>query len=171
MPEGDFDPARMLAALENAGARFILIGGMAAILHGDVGVTVDVDVVPDPEPANLDRLARALRALGARIRAVGVPEGLAFDCSAAFLRHLAPDAILNLTTQAGDLDLTFRPSGTQGYADLRRDATLVEAAEGLRILVASLADVIRSKEAAGREKDRLALPRLRRLLDRVSEDG
>jgi hypothetical protein len=39
----------------------------------------------------------------------------------------------------------------------------------LHIRVASLADIIRSKEAAGREKDRLALPRLRRLLDRLSE--
>ncbi len=160
----------MLAALESAGARFVLIGGMAAILHGDVGVTVDLDIVPDHEPGNLDRLARALLELGARIRAAGVPEGLAFDCSAAFLRNLSPDAILNLTTRAGDLDLTFRPSGTQGYADLRRDAIEVEAADGVRVLVASLADVIRSKEAAGREKDRLALPRLRRLLDRVSED-
>ncbi len=160
----------MLTALESAGARFILIGGMAAILHGDVGVTVDLDVVPDREPENLDRLARALRALGARIRTAGSPEGLSFDCSAAFLRNLPPDAILNLTTRAGDLDLTFRPSGTQGYADLRRDAIEVEATVGVRVLVASLADVIRSKEAAGREKDRLALPRLRRLLDRVSGD-
>ena len=82
-------------------------------------------------------------------------------------RRLAPDAILNLTTQAGDLDLTFRPSGTEGYADLRRDAVKIEAADGVQLLVASLADVIRSKEAAGREKDRIALPRLRRLLDRT----
>lgn len=175
MASGDFDPGRMLAALAEARVRFVLIGGMAAILHGDVGVTVDLDVVPQRERANLDRLAGALRTLGARIRAEGAPEGLAFDCSGAFLRNLAPDAILNLTTAAGDLDLTFRPSGTQGYADLRRDATLVEAADGVRILVAALADVIRSKEAAGREKDRLALPRLRRLLDRrtrgPSEEG
>jgi hypothetical protein len=101
-----------------------------------------------------------------------VPEGLPFDCSAAFFRNPAPDAIVNLTTRAGDLALAFRPSGTQGYADLRRDAIEIEAADGLRILVASLADVIRSKEAANREKDRIALPRLRRLLDRLrAEDG
>jgi len=117
----------------------------------------------DAEPKNLDRLAIALRSLEARIRT----ERLLFDCSGAFFRHLAPDAILNLTTQAGDLDLTFRPSGTERYADLRRDALEIEAADGVQILVASLADVIRSKEAAGREKDRIALPRLRRLLDRT----
>jgi hypothetical protein len=160
----------MLAALREADVRFVLVGGMAAILHGDVGVTIDLDVVPEREPENLDRLAGVLRTLGARIRSEGAPEGLAFDCSGRFLRNLGPDSILNLTTRAGDLDLTFRPSGTEGYADLRRDAIEIEAAEGVRILVASLADVIRSKEAAGREKDRLVLPRLRRLLDRIESE-
>jgi len=130
-------------------------------------VTVDLDIVPQLDDDNLDRLARALRELGARIRTEGEPEGLAFDCSGRFLRNLAPDAILNLTTRAGDLDLTFRPSGTQGYPDLRRDAAEIDAGDRVHVLVASLADVIRSKEAAGREKDRLALPRLRQLLDRL----
>ena len=167
MSSDEFDPARVLAALRSADVEFVLIGGMAAILHGDVGVTVDLDIVPAPGRANLERLAAALRSLDARIRTEGEPEGLPFDCSPAYLRRLGPDAILNLTTRAGDLGLTFRPSGTEGYSDLRRDAVEVEAADGLRILVASLADVIRSKEAAGREKDRLALPRLRRLLDRT----
>jgi len=167
VPSGDFDPDRMFSTLADAGVRYVLIGGMAAILHGDVGVTVDLDIVPQLDDDNLDRLARALRELGARIRTEGEPEGLAFDCSGRFLRNLAPDAILNLTTRAGDLDLTFRPSGTQGYPDLRRDAAEIDAGDRVHVLVASLADVIRSKEAAGREKDRLALPRLRQLLDRL----
>jgi hypothetical protein len=165
----DFDPVEMLRVLRDAEVRFILVGGMAAILHGDVGVTVDLDIVPEREPGNLERLASALRALGARSRTEGVPEGLAFDCSGRFLQSLAPDSILNLSTRAGDLDLTFRPSGTEGYPDLRREAIEIEAARDVRILVASLADVVRSKEAAGREKDRVALPRLRRLLDRLAD--
>ena len=167
MTDGDLDPVRMLAVLHNAGVEFVLIGGMAAILHGDVGVTFDLDVVPAREADNLDRLALALRTLDARIRAADAPGGLVFDCSGAFFRSLPEDAILNLTTVAGDLDLAFRPSGTQGYADLKRDAEEIEAAEGVRTLVASLADVVRSKEAADREKDRMALPRLRRLQDRL----
>lgn len=170
MASREFDPVRMLSALTKEKVRFVLIGGMAAVLHGDVGVTIDLDVVPDREAANLERLARALRRLGARIRTEGQPEGLAFDCSAEFFRNLSPDSIVNMTTQAGDLDVTFCPSGTQGFQDLRRDAIEIEAAESLHIMVASLADVIRSKEAAGREKDRLALPRLRRLLDRLRQD-
>lgn len=74
--------------------------------------------------------------------------------------------MLNLTTRHGNLDLAFRPSGTRGYEDLRRAATEVSI-HGTPVVVASLADVIRSKEAAGRERDRLALPTLRRLLERL----
>ncbi len=171
MASGDFDPERMLAALADCEVQFVLIGGLAAVLYGDVGVTVDVDVVPERSRDNLGRLARALVGLQARIRTEGEPEGLVFDCSAAFFYNLAPDAIVNMTTESGDLHVTFRPSGTQGFADLRRDAIEIEAGDQLQILVASLEDVIRSKEAAGRERDRLALPRLRRLLARLHSDG
>jgi hypothetical protein len=171
MARGDFDPKAMLSALAGHDVRFVLIGGMAAVLHGDVGVTVDVDVVPDRSPDNLARLARALRDLGARIRTESEPKGLPFDCSPQFFSNLSPDSIVNMTTDSGDLDVTFCPSGTQGFSDLCRDAVEIEAASRLRILVASLDDVIRSKEAAGRDKDRLALPRLRRLRDRLARDG
>jgi hypothetical protein len=170
MASADFDPEAMLSALSKGGVRFILIGGMAAVLHGDVGVTVDIDVVPERTDENLARLAVALRGLGARIRTEGVPGGLSFDCSVEFFRNLPADAIVNMTTEAGDLDLAFCPSGTSGFADLNRDAIDIQAADRLHILVASLEDVIRSKAAADREKDRLALPRLRRLLDRLQAD-
>ena len=58
----------------------------------------------------------------------------------------------------------FMPAGTKGYPDLRRDALEMEVM-GVHTVVASLADVIRSKEAAGRPKDQLVLPVLRRLLE------
>ena len=167
MASVDFDPERLLSALSQADVRYILIGGMAAVLHGDVGVTVDVDVVPERTSDNLERLAAALRGLKARIRTQGEPEGLPFDCTAAFFDNLPPESIVNMTTEAGDLDVTFCPSGTSGFEDLRRDAIEIEAADRLHVWVASLEDVIRSKEAAGRHKDRVAVPRLRRLLDRI----
>jgi hypothetical protein len=171
MVSSGFDPERMLSALADRDVRFILIGGMAAVLHGDVGVTVDIDVVPERSDENLERLAEALRGLGARIRTESEPKGLSFDCSMEFFRNLPPDAIVNMTTEAGDLDVTFCPSGTSGFSDLKRDAVEIEAADRLHIFVASLEDVIRSKQAANREKDRLALPRLRRLLDRLKGKG
>ena len=163
-----FDPQRMLSALVEREVRFVLVGGMAAVLHGDVGVTVDIDIVPERSvgeswPAR--RSASRIWGLGSVLR--GSRKELRFDCSAGFFGNLAPDAVVNMTTAAGDLDVALQPSGTRGFADLRRSAIEIEVAERLYILVASLEDVIRSKEAAAREKDRLALPRLRRLLDRV----
>ena len=76
---------------------------------------------------------------------------------------MAASAIWNLVTDFGRLDITFEPSGTGGFADVARDAVHLTIF-GVEVDVASLADVIRSKEAAGREKDRLVLPVLRRIL-------
>jgi len=76
---------------------------------------------------------------------------------------LAGSTFWNLTTRFGDLDISFRPSGTQGYDDLRRDAVEVTL-RGIPVLLASLQDIVRSKEAAGRDKDRRALPILRELV-------
>ena len=153
----------MLTVLEAHGVRYVLIGGFAAAIHGSPYVTVDIDVTPSADAANLERLSTALDALNARVRAPGHPNGLKFNHDAA---SLARGAIWNLTTDHGDLDLTFLPDGTAGYDDLARDAEEVEIL-GVVVPVASLADVVRSKTAAGRDKDRAQLPLLRRLL----EDG
>jgi hypothetical protein len=93
------------------------------------------------------------------------PRGLPFDTSAAALRGVRT---LNLRTPYGDLDLTFEPSGTGGYPDLARSAE-ERAVAGMVVRVASLDDIIRSKEAAGRDKDVAALPELYRL--RSTRDG
>jgi hypothetical protein len=110
-------------------------------------------VVPERTDENLERLAEALCGLAARNRTESDPDGLPFDCSMAFFRSLPRDAIVKMTTVAGDIDVTFCPSDTSGFADLRRDAIDIRAADRLHIPVASLEDVIRSKAAAGREKD------------------
>lgn len=157
----EFDPEEIFAVFDRHGVRYVLIGGMAAALHGADHVTTDVDVSPAIDTANLERLAAALRDLDARIRVEGEPDGVPFDAAADLL---ARAQILNLTTRAGDLDISTLPSGTQGYDDLRRDAVTVEI-HGTPVTVASLADVIRSKEAAGRARDLAVLPLLRRLLE------
>jgi hypothetical protein len=151
----------MLRVLEEHGVRLILIGGFAAVIHGSPYVTVDIDIVPDPQHENVDRLSKALRAMNARVWTEGEPEGVPFDHDAI---SLAGAATWNLVTDLGRLDVTFEPSGTSGYADVARDAIHLTIS-GVGVDVASLGDVIRSKEAAGRDKDRLVLPVLRRLLD------
>jgi predicted nucleotidyltransferase len=157
-----FTPQEILAALDRHAVRYVLIGGLAAILHGAPHVTTDVDIVPEEALRNLERLSAVLRELNARIRVAGEDRGVPFRHDAESLVRVR---IWNLVTDLGNLDITFVPSGTQGYEDLRRDAVSMRV-RGVDVPVASLADVIRSKEAAGRERDRAVLPTLRRMLDR-----
>ena len=168
MGETSFQPAEIIAALERHAVRYVVIGGLAATLHGSPVMTTDADICPAREGEDLRRLARALVDLRARIRTPGVPEGLAFACDATFLARIG--AALNLTTRFGDLDLSFVPSGTSGFEDLRQQAVTMSLM-GRPVAVASLADVIRSKEAANRPKDQTTLPALRLLLQQLKTRG
>jgi hypothetical protein len=159
MPEPEFRPELLLEVLARHGVHHVLIGGFAAVIHGSPYITTDVDVVPDPSTANLRRLSQALSELHARVWSTDEPDGIPFDHDAT---SLASVRIWNLVTDFGRLDLTFEPSGTTGFKDVSRDAVHLTIL-GAEVDVASLADVIRSKEAAGREKDRIVLPVLRRI--------
>jgi hypothetical protein len=154
--------------LEEQGVRYVVIGGVGATLHGSPLPTRDADICPASDAPNLEALGAALRAMGARIRTPDTAEGLPFSCDAAFLGRMK---LLNLTTRFGDLDLSFEPSGTAGYEELSSRAVLYDLGEGLQVRVAALEDIIRSKEAANREKDRLALPTLRLLLKKIRNQG
>ena len=156
-----FKPNDILAVLDEYDVRYVLIGGLAAILHGGPHVTSDADIVPQESAENLDRLSKALDAIDARIRIAGDEHGVPFSHDADSLSQVR---IWNLVTDLGDLDITFVPSGTRGYDDLVRDVEEIPV-EGIVVPVASLADVVRSKEAAGRPRDQAALPALRHLLE------
>jgi hypothetical protein len=166
MPASEIDPLEILRALERHGVRYVLIGAAAARIAGAPVVTEDLDVTPATDRANLERLATALRELGARLRGTAEPEGVPFPVDADMLRSAE---MWTLTTSAGDLDVCFIPSGTRGYVDLRREASRERLGKGLIVSVASLRDVIRSKEAAGRDKDLAQLPLLRRTLEQIRE--
>ena len=161
MAEVEFAPERILATLHSHGVRCVLMGGFAAVLYGSPFVTTDIDVVPASDSETLARLSDALRDLHAKVWTASEPDGLPFDHSPTSLGAVR---VWNLVTDFGRLDLTFEPSGTQGYEDVARDAVHLVIL-GAEVDVASLADVIRSKEAAGRDKDRLVLPTLRRIAD------
>lgn len=161
----ELDLGRLLAVLDEHRVHYVLIGGMAAVTHGSPFPTEDVDITPASAGGNLDRLSAALHALDARIRVDGVDQGLPFDHSA---ESLAAVGTWSLTTRHGDLDLSFVPSGTQGYDDLVRDSRDTELF-GVMVKVASLADVVRSKQAANRPKDQRVLPTLREMLDQRDE--
>jgi hypothetical protein len=161
----DFEPDRILEVLTRHAVECVVIGGFAAYLQGSPIPTVDVDITPAQDPANFGRLSSALTELDACVRAEGVePVPFAHDADS-----LAAVAVWNLTTRYGDLDISLVPTGTRGYEDLRRDAVEVSL-RGTPVLLSSLADIVRSKGAAGRDKDRRALPVLRELLARQTRD-
>ena len=112
---------------------------------------------------SLERLAGALIELGARPRAPE-PGGIPFTIEPDVL---GDSEMWTLTTAAGDLDICFAPLGTKGYDDLRREASRERLGRDLTVDVASLRDVIRSKEATGRDKDLAQLPLLRRTLEQI----
>jgi hypothetical protein len=157
------DPEKILSVLGTHGVRYILVGALAARLQGFPRLTADADITPARDRENLERLSAALRELEARVYTENVPEGLAFDCAAA---TLARGKLWNLVTSAGRVDLVFQPAGTGGFDDLFIDAVRFEVF-GREILVASLADILRSKEAADRPQDRQDVLILRAMLEEV----
>jgi len=164
MPEAvPYRPDKLLEVLERHGVQFVVIGGLAAELRGSPYTTRDVDVTPSRERANLGRLADALRELDAKLRVSGVDGPVEFPLD----QHSFDwGTTWTFVTTHGFLDIALLPDGTRGYDDLRRGASRERISDTLEVSVASLADVIRSKEAAGREKDRAVLPVLRQVLER-----
>ncbi len=164
MAAPELKPAEILATLAEHRVDFVVIGGLAAIMHGSPTITSDVDVCPDSSPANLDRLAAALRDMGARIRTSSDPDGFAFSSDGQFLARMK---MVNLVTEFGHFDISFEPAGFQSYADIESRAVEMPVA-GVAVKVAALDDVIHSKALANRPKDRATLPVLRALADEIA---
>lgn len=150
----------LLSVLEDHQVEYVVIGGFAAQVHGASRPTYDIDVTANTTADNLGRLAQALAELRARVRTESVEGGLPFSASADSLRGVR---MLNLTTPLGELDLTFEPAGVGGYDNWTPNAQTYTVGQ-LQVRIAALADIIRSKTAAGREKDIDALPELHALV-------
>jgi hypothetical protein len=167
-PGEQFSPAAIVEALNRHHVRYVIIGAFAAIAQqAPLPATRDIDITPEASAENLTRLSQALTDLHAQIRTETEPEGLPFSHDAT---SLAAADVWNLTCPDGEFDIAFRPSGfTGGYAQLAAGAHRLRVAD-VEVVVADLADVIRSKEAAGRPKDLQALPLLyRHLTTRTAE--
>jgi hypothetical protein len=160
--EPSFHPAAIVAALNRHQVRYVVIGAFAAIAQrAPIPATRDIDITPEAGAENLTRLSRALTELGARSRAETEPHGLPFGHDAA---SLAAAEVWNLVCDDGEFDISFRPSGfASGYAQLAAGAHRLRIGD-VEVVVADLADVIRSKESAGRPKDLQVLPMLYRHL-------
>lgn len=148
MPAADppLDAERIFRSLADHGVDYVLIGGLAVQTHGHVRTTNDADLVPAPDPSNLERLAAALRSLDARVLNPG-HEDTEVDA-----RMLPRATIWQFVTREGGIDVMHEVPGGRPYPDLSRGALRVRLGD-IEVPVVSLDDLIRMKLARGRPID------------------
>jgi len=138
----------LLVRLVCADVRFVLIGGLALGSWGVIRGTKDCDIVPDPAPENLDRLAGVAGDLGGHVQ---LEESL-LGSERSIAALLASGERALISTQMGELDVVQGLKGVPSYVDLRTRAIDVELA-GVTIAICALEDLRRMKRAAGRPRD------------------
>jgi hypothetical protein len=162
------DATKIVAVLNGHGVHFVVIGAFAAIAQqAPIPATRQIELTPDADIDNLNRLSAALQELGARIRAERVADGLLFENTGT---SLGGAEVWNLICDYGEFDISFHPSGfVDGYRQFAAQAHSFKVGDQ-QVSIADLGDVIRSKEAAGRPKDLQVLPILYRHLRTLKAD-
>ncbi len=149
---------RIIAAFLAAGARFVVVGGVAATIQGSARLTNDLDICYDPAPDNLQALVRLLRRWHAYLREV--EPGLPFTLD---VRALRTTPVMTLTTDLGDIDLLDQILGVGGYADVLAASEPVRI-DAIEFRALTLPALIAAKKATGRAKDREHVIELEALL-------
>ena len=161
MPNAEFLSA--LRALTEGGVRFVIVGGVAAVLNGAPVTTFDLDIVPARDDKNVASLLRVLESLNAVYRLHSAQQ---IRPSAS---HLASPGHHNLITNCGPLDVLGTIGRGLAYPDLLPHTVEMELGEGRRVLVLNLETIVALKEELGDEKDLAVLPVLRRTLEQKRE--
>jgi predicted nucleotidyltransferase len=149
------DFPKLLRLLSEHGVAFIIVGGVAAVIHGSSRLTQDLDIVYRRAPENLTRLVQALAEQAPYLR--GAPPGLPFQWSVATLRM---GLNFTLQTAVGPIDLFGEIAGGGRYEDLLEHTVEVEVF-GIRCRCLDLPSLIQTKQAAGRPKDLEAIAELK----------
>lgn len=124
------DLVRICRALNEAGARYLLIGGFAVIAHGGSRTTKDIDFLIDASPSNVALVKRALRVLEDH-----AADEIADDDVARYtVVRIADEVVVDLMARACDID----------YEEAVADAERL-AIGGIDIPIASAATLIRTK--------------------------
>lgn len=146
MADRPLDAERILRTLTEHRVDYVLIGGLAVQTHGHVRTTQDADLIPAPDPANLERLADALQALDARVLNPG-HAGKTIDAAT-----LPRATIWQLTTRDGGIDVMHEVPGGAPFSELKQRALRVRLGD-IDVPVVGLDDLIRMKLARGRPVD------------------
>jgi hypothetical protein len=147
-PEAPLDAERILRALSEHDVNYVLIGGLAVQTHGHVRTRASsvVELIPAPDPANLRRLAAALRELEARVLNPG-QEDTPIDA-----KMLPRATIWQFATKDGGIDVMHEVPGGRSYKELSAHSLNVQLGE-IEVPVVGLDDLIQMKLARGRPVD------------------
>ena len=159
----DFE--RILNTLRSAEVSFVIIGGVAATVHGSARLTSDVDIVYERSRHNIERLVDALAPLNPYLR--GAPAGLPFRFDVETVRR---GLNFTLTTDLGPIDVLGEITGVGDYDAVwavSEDVVLY----GATYRCINLDALIVSKRAAGRPKDLEAVAELELIRDEKSQQG
>lgn len=151
----DFE--RLLGTLGAGDVSFVIVGGIAATVHGSARLTSDVDIIYDRSPENIERLVAALAPLDPYLR--GAPPGLPFQFDVGTVRR---GLNFTLVTSLGALDLSGEVPGVGDYTVARRNSVEISLF-GSTYCCLDLEALIVAKRAAGRPKDLDALAELESL--------
>jgi hypothetical protein len=143
-----FDPLPVLRALDAQGARAVVMGQVAGILHGSKELTGDLDLLWDGDPASTEAFAEAFASLDAVLTDA---DGGSVPCSsAAFLR---PKVLFRTATASGDCCTPRLPWGGLDITGIIARAAIVHAPDGLTIRYVGADDLATMRRVAGRPKD------------------
>lgn len=140
----------MLRVLGEEGVEYAIIGGNAAVIHGAMRATFDLDIVPALTEENGARLSRALVRLNAKIDGVDADD-LGLDPTDP--RQITNGANWTLMTAFGRLDVMSAADGVPPWNQLRSTALSLDMGFGNPMLVVSREHLISMKRVAGRRKD------------------
>ena len=151
---------QLLQRLCDADIEFVIVGGFAAMLHGSSLLTRDLDVCAVLTDASVAKLRGVLRDLH--------PTHRLMSQRLSFLDNPDPGVPLRnayLQTDIGPLDILGSITGVGEFEDVRKHAVEFELF-GRKVFVMGLEDLVKAKEALGREKDRLTAKELRAILEK-----
>jgi hypothetical protein len=146
-------PLDLLAALVAGGVDFVVIGGFALATHGYVRGTEDLDIIPEPAPANMETLLRVVEQLdgapveiarGIRAEELPVPFGL---------RSLIDGGTWMLDTNYGVLHVMQGVQGAEDYCELRKNAVTVPLPAVGDVTFVGREQLLEMKRGSSRLKD------------------
>jgi hypothetical protein len=143
----------IFAALDESGARYVVVGGLAVVLHGYARLTADVDLVVDLSPGQAIRAVAALTRIGMVPRApVDARDFADPDRRRAWIEEKGMKVFSMHDPRRPLVEVDLFVESPIAFEDLLTRSEWITIG-GRRVRVASITDLLAMKRAAGRPKD------------------